>query len=99
VNYLHQLKVLLGAGVKLKDIDPAFKEGYKNREAADEEIAQFQKRLRELQMLLYAQRRQSLLICLPAMDTGGKDGTGTHGVKGLDRVTLGPLAWLMVRKP
>ena len=78
MNYLQQFKVLPGARVKLKDIDPAFKDGYKNHEVADEETAQFQNRLHELQVLLYAQRRQSLLICLQAMDTGGKDGTISH---------------------
>jgi PPK2 family polyphosphate:nucleotide phosphotransferase len=35
----------------------------------------YQKRLYELQELLYAEGRHSLLICLQAMDTGGKDGT------------------------
>ncbi|HMD84080.1 MAG TPA: polyphosphate kinase 2 family protein [Terriglobia bacterium] len=78
MNYLQRFKVQPGAKVKLKDIDPAFTDGYKSHEAADEEIVQFQNRLRELQVLLYAQRRQSLLICLQAVDTGGKDGTISH---------------------
>lgn len=78
MNYMQRFKVQPGARVKLKDIDPAFKDGYESHEAADEEIARFQTRLRELQVLLYAQRRQSLLICLQAMDTGGKDGTISH---------------------
>ncbi len=78
MNYSQRFKVQPGARVKLKDIDPAFKDDYKNQEAADEEIADLQNRLRELQMLLYAQRRQSLLICLQAMDAGGKDGTISH---------------------
>jgi PPK2 family polyphosphate:nucleotide phosphotransferase len=78
VGYLEQFKVLPGTRVKLKDIDPAFKDGYRDHDAADEEIAQLQNRMRELQVLLYAQHRQSLLICLQAMDTGGKDGTISH---------------------
>ncbi len=78
MNYVQQFKVQPGTRVKLKDTDPGFKDGYKDHEAADEEIVQLQKRLRELQTLLYAQRRQSLLICLQAMDTGGKDGTISH---------------------
>ena len=78
MNYLQRFKVQPGSRVKLKDIDPAFKDGYESHEAAEEEIAQFQKRLRELQELLYAQQRQSLLICLQAVDTGGKDGTINH---------------------
>ena len=67
-----------GARVRLKDIDPAFKDRHENQEAAKEEIAHFQQRLRELQELLYAEGRRSLLICLQAMDTGGKDGTINH---------------------
>ena len=38
----------------------------------------FKPGLRQLQDLLYADRRQSLLICLQALDTGGKDGTINH---------------------
>jgi PPK2 family polyphosphate:nucleotide phosphotransferase len=78
MNYSQQFKVLPGTSVKLKDVEPDFTDGYKSHDAADEEIVQFQDRLRELQVLLYAQRRQSLLICLQAVDTGGKDGTISH---------------------
>jgi PPK2 family polyphosphate:nucleotide phosphotransferase len=78
VNYSQQFKVPPGANVKLKDIDPEFTDGYKSHDAADEDIAQFLNRLQELQVLLYAQRQQSLLICLQAVDTGGKDGTISH---------------------
>ena len=48
VDYLQRFKVQPGTTVKLKDIDPAFTDGYKDHEAADEEIVQLQKRLREL---------------------------------------------------
>ena len=75
MNYTQLFKVKPGTRVKLKDIDPAFKGEHKNDEDAAEEIAQLQKRLRGLQGLLFAERRHSLLICLQAMDTGGKDGT------------------------
>jgi PPK2 family polyphosphate:nucleotide phosphotransferase len=78
VNYLQQFKVLPGTRVKLADIDPAFKDGYACHEATDQEEAQFQKRLQELQVLLYGQQRESLLICLQGMDTAGKDGTISH---------------------
>jgi len=78
VNYLQQFKVQPGAHVNLKGIDPDFTDGYKRHEEANEDIARFQDRLRELQVLLYAQHRQSLLICLQATDTGGKDGTISH---------------------
>jgi len=78
VSYLERFRVSPGASVKLKDIDPAFKDHHTDHAQAAEEIAHYQKKLRELQDLLYAERRYSLLICLQAMDTGGKDGTINH---------------------
>lgn len=78
MNYSKLFRVTPGARVKLKNIDPAFADDYKSPEAAEAEIAQLQKKLRELQELLYAERQHALLICLQAMDTGGKDGTINH---------------------
>jgi len=78
VNYLERFRVVPGRRVKLKDIDPAFKDHYKHPKQAEEEIERYQQRLCELQELLYAERQHSLLICLQAMDTGGKDGTINH---------------------
>ena len=84
MNYLQQFRVLPGAKVKLKEIDPAYKDEHQSREQAAEGIAHYQKRLRELQELLYVERRRSLLICLQAMDTGGKDGTINHVLSGMN---------------
>ncbi len=78
MNYLERFKVAAGSKVKLKDHDPAFKDGHESYESAAEEIAHYAERLRELQELLYAERRHSLLICLQALDTGGKDGAINH---------------------
>lgn len=78
MNYLERFKVAPGTRVRLKEIDPAFKDQHENHKDATEEIEQYRNRLRELQDLLYAERRRSLLICLQAMDTGGKDGTIRH---------------------
>jgi PPK2 family polyphosphate:nucleotide phosphotransferase len=78
MNYLERFKVPPGARVKLRDIDPAFKDHHASHKDAAEEIEHYRKKLCELQDLLYADRRRSLLICLQAMDTGGKDGTINH---------------------
>jgi len=78
VNYLERFKVSPGARVKLKEFDPSFKGGHKNHKSAAEETALYQEKLRALQDLLYAERKHSLLICLQALDTGGKDGTINH---------------------
>lgn len=42
------------------------------------------KRLAELQRRLWAESRQSLLVVLQAMDTGGKDGTIRHVLRGVN---------------
>ena len=78
MNYLDRFKVQPGTEVKLKDIDPSFKDGHDGHKEATAEIEHYQKKLRELQELLYADGRRSLLICLQAMDSGGKDGTINH---------------------
>jgi PPK2 family polyphosphate:nucleotide phosphotransferase len=78
MNYLERFRVKPGVGVGLKDIDPAFKDHYESHETATKQIEHYQKKLRELQELLYAEQQRSLLICLQAMDTGGKDGTVNH---------------------
>jgi PPK2 family polyphosphate:nucleotide phosphotransferase len=78
MNYLQRFKVAPGTKIRLKKIDPSFKGGHKNHKSAQEEIVYYQGRLRELQELLYAERQHSLLICLQALDTGGKDGVINH---------------------
>jgi PPK2 family polyphosphate:nucleotide phosphotransferase len=78
VNYLEQFRVRPGTKVRLKEIDPAFKDRHESHEEATEEIEDYQKKLGEYQKLLYAEQRHSLLICLQGMDTGGKDGTINH---------------------
>jgi PPK2 family polyphosphate:nucleotide phosphotransferase len=78
MNYLQRFKIAPGSKVKLKKVDPSFSDGHESHESAAEEIAKYQKRLRELQDLLYAERKHSILICLQALDTGGKDGAINH---------------------
>lgn len=61
--------------LKLKDRDPADTFG------VSKDLKKLEKnleRLRELQHLLYADKRHSLLIVLQALDAGGKDGTIRH---------------------
>lgn len=64
--------------VKLRDVDPDYRGGHAKSEDAREEIEDHANRLRDLQELLYAEHKRSLLICLQAMDAGGKDGTINH---------------------
>ena len=78
MNTLQHFKVEPGARVKLAETDPAYRGHHPNHAAATEEIEHYSQRLRSLQELLYAEGRRSLLICLQAMDTGGKDGVINH---------------------
>jgi PPK2 family polyphosphate:nucleotide phosphotransferase len=95
VTYLERFRVTPGTAVKLKDVDPGFTDRYKSKEEAATEIERDLKRLGELQTLLHANRAASLLICLQAMDTGGKDGTISHVLgamnpQGCHAVAFGP---------
>jgi PPK2 family polyphosphate:nucleotide phosphotransferase len=78
MNYLDQFKVEPGSEVKLKNIDPAFKDDHEDRKEATEEVEQYQKKMLEQQELLYADGRRSLLIVLQGLDGAGKDGTISH---------------------
>ena len=69
---------------RLGKIDPDFHEGYGDKDAAEIELDRQRKRIRKLQERLYAERRQSLLVVLQAIDTGGKDGTIRHVFEGVN---------------
>ena len=60
--------------VDLRKIDPSFT-GKLDEKAAKEEARCNLKRLSELQELLYAEHKHALLVCLQAIDAGGKDST------------------------
>jgi len=78
MNHFQRFKVAPGSKVRLRKIDASFTDDHESHESAAKEIAHYQKRLCELQDLLYAEHRYSLLICLQALDTGGKDGAIKH---------------------
>ena len=64
-----------GESIRLADYDPDESEHYARKKDVAEELEKQRDRIRDLQARLYAEDRQSLLIVLQAMDTGGKDGT------------------------
>lgn len=63
------------APLRLADLNPDQSEGYADKKDVEDELDRQRKRIRQLQERLYAENKQSLLIVLQAMDTGGKDGT------------------------
>jgi PPK2 family polyphosphate:nucleotide phosphotransferase len=78
MNDRDPFRVASGARVTLSAIDPAFKGHHSDHASAADELQHYTERLRALQELLYADGRHSLLICLQAMDTAGKDGVINH---------------------
>jgi len=78
MRYSERFRVDPGRELKLSDIDPGFKGKHEDRESADAENAANAHKLRELQYLVFAENRRSVLICLQAPDAAGKDGTINH---------------------
>ncbi|MGH6927469.1 MAG: polyphosphate kinase 2 family protein, partial [Dongiaceae bacterium] len=64
-----------GKGFRLKDVDPAGKDGLPDRAAAEADMDADAHRIDELQDVMYAQGKHALLCIFQAMDCGGKDGT------------------------
>jgi PPK2 family polyphosphate:nucleotide phosphotransferase len=65
------------APIRLRDFNPGYHEGLDKGDTAKKTQRQCE-RIGELQQLLYADARYSLLIVLQGMDTSGKDGTIKH---------------------
>jgi PPK2 family polyphosphate:nucleotide phosphotransferase len=70
-----------GSKLRLKQRDPDDTFGRKRNDKAHEKTLD---RLRELQHLLYADKRYSLLIVLQGLDAAGKDGTIRHVMSGVN---------------
>ena len=77
MNYSELFEVKPGSEVRLNKIDPDAVEHTKKKSAL-KKVEKLDEKLRELQYLLYAENKRSLLICLQALDAAGKDGTINH---------------------
>jgi PPK2 family polyphosphate:nucleotide phosphotransferase len=71
-------KVEPGSKVKLKDYDPDYTDDHSKHDEADKKMEELGGEISELQEMLAAAQRQSMLIVLQGMDTSGKDGTIRH---------------------
>jgi PPK2 family polyphosphate:nucleotide phosphotransferase len=71
---MNQFRVSPRSKVRLGDIDPADRSLLKNKKEGEARLTELGERLDELQDLLYAGGKHSLLIVLQGMDTAGKDG-------------------------
>jgi PPK2 family polyphosphate:nucleotide phosphotransferase len=73
-----------GAKVRLKDYDPSYSGGVKNKAAAQKALAEDVSALAAAQELLWASAQCSLLIIFQALDAAGKDGTIKHVMSGVN---------------
>jgi len=78
MKYNSKFCVKPGSKVKLGKIDAGFRDKHESHEQALPEIEACRQKLRDLQYLMYAEGRRSLLICLQGRDAAGKDGTINH---------------------
>ena len=79
-------RITNGKKFRLKDVDPGDTRDLKSEDKprAKEALANGVEALRELQDMLYAQDRWSVLLIFQAMDAAGKDGTIKHVMSGVN---------------
>lgn len=83
-NFEKQFKVEPGARIKLKDVDADFHGKQGSHEQAQPETQLNLEKMNQLQSLLYAEHKRSLLIVLQGLDAAGKDGVIRHVFSGVN---------------
>ena len=78
MNYIKRFRVKPGTRVDLARVDAGFKDKHESHKHALPEIEAYNQELHDLQYLMYAEGKRSLLICLQGRDAAGKDGTINH---------------------
>jgi PPK2 family polyphosphate:nucleotide phosphotransferase len=78
MSYSEDFRVEPGRKIGLDEIDADFRPNGLSRDEAEERFRNLTAELRDLQHLMYAEDRRSLLIVLQGRDAAGKDGTIRH---------------------
>jgi len=78
MDYIKKFRVEPGSKVDLEKVDASFKDKHESHEHAMPEIETYAQKIHDLQYLMYAEDKRSLLICLQGRDAAGKDGTINH---------------------
>src|SRR5262245_44248740 len=78
MNNHERFLVKPGKELDLSSMDPSYMGKDESKASAKREMAELSQKMCDLQGLLYAECRHSLLVCLQALDAGGKDGTLVH---------------------
>jgi PPK2 family polyphosphate:nucleotide phosphotransferase len=84
LNYSKLFAVKPGTRVRLADVKSDFTGAKETKAKASAEMRRDDRRLADLQYLLYAEHGRSLLVCLQGVDASGKDGTIRHVFGALD---------------
>ncbi len=74
----------VGEKVRLNAYDPEYTGKYDGKTTAQDQLDKDLERLTELQDVLWAESKRSLLVVLQGIDTGGKDGTIKHVFTGVN---------------
>lgn len=82
-DILKDLLAKPGRQYSVSDFDPSFI-GELSKQDAKSQLTKNVEKLSELQSMLYAQNRYSILIIFQAMDAAGKDGTIKHVMSGIN---------------
>lgn len=73
-----------GTKLRLKDFNTKYTAGFNDKEDAAEMLSKDIQRLAELQDMLFAMNKYSMLVVIQAMDAAGKDGTIKHVMTGVN---------------
>jgi PPK2 family polyphosphate:nucleotide phosphotransferase len=83
-NYSKKLIVKPGSRIRLKHFDPGYHGKHESHKAALHEIQENRQKMEDLQYLMYAENKHSLLIVLQGLDAAGKDGVVRHVLTGMN---------------
>jgi len=78
MNFYEEFRIPPGGPVRLAERDPKDTGQDQDKAAALEKTEALKQKMDLLQFRLYAEQKHSLLICLQALDAGGKDGVIRH---------------------
>ena len=83
-NYLKKLIVKPDSEIRLKHFDPGYHGKHESPKSALPEIQENRQKMEELQYLMYAENKHSLLIALQGLDAAGKDGVVRRALTGMN---------------
>jgi PPK2 family polyphosphate:nucleotide phosphotransferase len=83
-NYLKKFVVESGSKIKLRNVDLGYHGKPESHEEALPEIQANLRKMDQLQYLMFAERKHSLLIVLQGLDAAGKDGVVRHVITGMN---------------